>query len=305
MGPRLLLVALPLAAGCPPAQGDSDSAAPAGSEPFSLIVVPDTQYYTLGNPHILDDMMAWAAETVDEHDTAFLLHEGDVTHENSEEEWSNARASFDFIEGVLPYAVCVGNHDEIDDEEHSWFDATFPLEAVSGEPWFGGTYRSDSLDSAWFEFEGGGVPWLIVTLTYGPDEDELAWADGVLADHPDHRAILLTHAYLLPDGTLSSVGMRIWNALQHHPGLSFVFNGHYTAGEAARKDDQGEAGNTVHQLFFNVQDRPFGGTGLLRIMRFDPAAEAVAVQTYTPWTDWYDETEQHQFVLEGLALGAP
>jgi hypothetical protein len=297
---RSFLALTLLLCGCP-APAD-DSAAPE-AEPFTIIVVPDTQYYTLAYPEILDDMLAWVAQTVDEHSTAILLHEGDVTHQNSQEEWANARASFDLIEGVLPYAVCVGNHDEIDDDEHAWFDATFPMAAVSGEPWFGGSYRGDSLDSAWFEIEAGGVDWLVVTLTYGPDGDELAWADGVLADHPDHRAIVLTHAYLAPDGSLTTPGINIWNALQHHPGWTFAFNGHYIDDEAAYKAGEGEVGNTVHQLFFNVQDRPFGGTGLLRIMRLDPTAGTVDVKTYTPWTDWYDETPEHQFVLEGVDLG--
>jgi hypothetical protein len=298
--------ALPLVlllAGCP-APAPDDSAPPEeGPEPFTLVVVPDTQYYTLAYPGILDSMMAWGAETAREHNTLFLLHEGDVTHENSAEEWANARGSFDLIEGQLPYAVCVGNHDEIEDDEHAMFDATFPLEAVSGEPWFGGHYREGSLDSAWYTFEGGGQPWLVLTLTYGPNDDELAWADGVLAEHPDHRAIVLTHAYLQPDAALGTAGMRIWNALSHHPGYSFVLNGHYTAGEAAYKLGTGEGGQAVHQLFFNVQDRYYGGQGLLRTMRFDPGAGSVEVRTYSPWTDWAEEAEEHSFVLEGVDLG--
>jgi hypothetical protein len=304
MKSRLLPFAL-LLSGCPPAADGPDSGSPTTAAPFTLIVLPDTQYYTLGYPQILDEMLAWAAETVDEHETAFLLHEGDLTHENSEEEWSNARRSFDLIEGVLPYAVCVGNHDEIGDEEHAWFDRTFPLEAVFGEPWFGGTYRSDSLDSAWYRFEAGGASWLVLTLTYGPDDEELTWAEGVLAEHPDHRVLLLTHAYLGPDGSLTTPGIRIWNALQHHPHLSFTFNGHYTDGEAAYRAGVGEGGNTVHQLFFNVQDRVFGGQGLLRTLRFEPESGSVAVQTYSPWLDWHEEGEEHRFVLEGVDLDSP
>ncbi len=295
----LPLIAL-LLAGCPSPAGDS---APSEPEPFTLLVVPDTQFYTLAYPYVLDHMLGWAAETAQERNTLFLLHEGDVTHENSDEEWANARASFDLLEGALPYAVCAGNHDEIDDDDHAQFRATFPLDAVDAEPWFGGSYRPERLDSAWFRFEGGGVPWLVLTLSFGPDGDELAWADTVLAEHPDHRAILLTHAYLGPDGTLTTPGMNIWNALQHHPGLSFVFNGHYIDSEAATRASQGEAGNTVHQLFFNVQDRVFGGQGLLRIMRFDPLAGTVDVQTYSPWLDWFEEAPEHQFMLEGVDLG--
>ncbi len=295
---------LPLAAlvltACP-APGDSGDSAEPGLEPFTLIVLPDTQYVALGYPEILEEMLGWAAT----QDAAFLLHEGDLTHENSEAEWSANRAAFDLLEGRLPYALCLGNHDEIDDEEHAWFDATFPLADVEDEPWFGGHYRPDSRDSAWYVFEGGGVDWLIIALTYGPDDDELAWASGVLDEHPDHRVIVLTHAYLLPDGTLSNPGIRIWNALEHHPGLSFVFNGHYTAGEAARKEDSAQAGNAVHQLFFNMQDRPIGGQGLLRTLRFDPQASTVEVQTYSPWLDWLEPGDDHQFALEGVDLGAP
>ncbi len=299
----LLLTSSLVATGCP--GPGSDESGPPVAEPFTLIVLPDTQYYALSYPSVLDAMLAWAAGSAEQGGFPFLLHEGDLTHENTQEEWDNIRSAFDQIEGVLPYAACVGNHDLDDDGDDARFDATFPIGAVSDQEWFGGSHEPDSLANAWFSFEAGGTPWLVLSLTYAADSEQLDWADQLLAEHDDHRVIVLTHAYMAPDASLSTIGVRFWQILQNHPQVSFVLNGHYTDGEAAYLASQGEYGNTVHQLFFNMQTRLFGGEGYLRLMSFDPEAGSVDVKTYSPWLDWYQETEEHRFVLEGVDLGAP
>jgi hypothetical protein len=299
----LLLAAL---LGCPtgePAVDDDDTTAPEPADPFTLIVIPDIQYITLSYPDIVMSMFGWVADQRDELGIAFVLQEGDLTHGNSEPEWANADLGFAQLDGVVPYAVCVGNHDMGTLDDTTLFNQTFPVERFGDG--LGGTAEPDRMDNAWFTFEAGDTDWLVISLTYEPDAVELAWALDVATERDDHRLIVLTHAYLGPDGTRTSVGERIWEGLvRHAPSATFVFNGHYIDGESAYLASEGDAGNTVHQLFANYQDRILGGSGLLRILTLDPGASTVAVQTYSPWFDIHEDEAPHQFVLENVDLGA-
>ncbi len=305
-----LLCALVVAAGCaddPPVEDDDDDdTVVEHGEPFSLVVIPDIQYVTLGYPDILTATTEWIADERDELDIAYVLQEGDLTHENSLDEWTAADDGFGELDGVVPYALCVGNHDMDEDGDTGGFNDTFPASRFEGIAGLGGTYEAGVMDNAWLEFDAGGVDWLVLSLTYNPSEDAIAWADSVAADHPDHRGIVLTHAYLGPSGERTFMGERIWEGLvRRHSSMTLVFNGHYIDAEAAYLASEGDHGNTVHQLFANFQDRPFGGAGLVRILALDPAAGEVSVRTYSPWLDFDETDEAHEFLIEDVDLGAP
>ncbi len=306
----LVLVSL-LALGCagdPSDEPGDDDTADEPDEPgppFALIVIPDIQYVTLGYPEILTTTTEWIVDERDDLDIVYVLQEGDLTHEDSQAEWDAADAGFAILDGAVPYALCVGNHDMDEDGDTSLFRATFPTARFEAGG-LGGTLDDGAMDNAWFEFSAGGADWLVISLTYNATEDQIAWADGVAADHPGHRGIVLTHAYLGPSGERTFLGERIWEGLvRRHRGMTFVFNGHYIDGEAAYLASEGDHGNTVHQLFANFQDRPFGGAGLVRILQADPTAREVAVSTYSPWLDFHESDEAHEFVLGGVDLGPP
>jgi hypothetical protein len=92
----LLLTTTLLALGCRPAveagPGDgtpaddganTDSADPEQVEPFTIIVVPDIQYLTLGSPVMLDQMMSWIVDNAEVENIAMVLQEGDITHNDT------------------------------------------------------------------------------------------------------------------------------------------------------------------------------------------------------------------------------
>jgi hypothetical protein len=283
--------------GCAPAPEDSGEPEP---EPFTLIVVPDVQYLTLSYPDILDGMLQWAAEEADQQNIAYLLQEGDITHNNSDAEWDNAASSFSLLDEGPTYALCLGNHDIGDGGDTSLFNAHFPVSEWD-EP---GLYEPEKMDNHYLTFEAGGGRWLILSLIYDPPEPVLSWAAGVVTDHPDHRVIVLTHAYLGPSGERSSIGERIWDDfVRHHANITLVFNGHYTGGEASRLVSTGDQGNTVVQMFANYQTRPLGGAGLLRIVEVDPTAGRLSVTTESPVFDGTLDDDANQFVLEDVPLG--
>ncbi|MFT5460101.1 MAG: hypothetical protein ACI9K2_006616 [Myxococcota bacterium] len=306
----MLLVVLLLACGAPetadPSVGGGSTTpttAPASDAPFTVVVIPDTQYYTLSNPGVLDEIVTWILEHREEHNIAFVLQEGDVTHNNTEVEWQNADAAFGRLDGVVPYTVCVGNHDIGDDGDTSRFNSWFGADRFAGMATFGGSRREAKNDDHFHTFAAGGTEWLVVSLSYDPEGAQLAWANRVFADHPAHRGIVLTHAYLLPDGNLGPEGEALWDeVVQWAPGLTFVLNGHYIAGTEARRVSTGDAGNPVYELFVNYQDLPLGGMGQVRLLHLDPAAGRFDVQTCSAWDVCLDD-EATAYGYDGVDLG--
>ena len=49
--------------------------------------------------------------------------------------------------------------------------------------------------------------WIVVHLEWMPRDAVLDWADGVLRDHADRSAIVVTHAYLRTDDGLIDLGV--------------------------------------------------------------------------------------------------
>lgn len=298
-GPFVLATSL-AACGSP-----ADTSAPptelVAPEPFAIAVFPDIQYLTLDDAQVLQDMVQFVAAEREARNIAFVLQEGDITHQNTPDEYAVALDAFTQL-GDLPWAVCVGNHD-MDSGDTTNFNEAFGPFGYAARDHFAEQRLPDRLDDHVHTFEAGGGKWLILSLSWDPQSDTLDWAGQVLDQHADHRAIVLTHAYLLPDGTRSNIGERIWtDALKDRSNVSFVLNGHYIDGETARQVSTGANGNEVHELFVNFQDRPLAGGGLMRMMTFDPAAGTVAVETINPFG--HSETgDAFAFTLENVELG--
>ena len=219
------------------------------NQPFTLVVLPDTQNYTHhmygGTNDMFMEQTRWVAAHKDEMNIAFVLHEGDLTDWNSSADWANARLSMSVLNGVVPYALAVGNHDGNGSSQNltGLFNQFFPLSQFQNLPTFGGVFESNRLDNCYHLFSAGGVDWLVLSLEFGPRDGVLAWANDIVTSHPDRRVIVLTHAHVYSDNTLQGSspwhqanptsygrmndGIDVWEKfLRHHANMSFVFNGH-------------------------------------------------------------------------------
>ena len=271
--------------------------------PFSLIVMPDTQYY---NQWMWKTAMAWIQAQQKPRNVAMVLHEGDITDKDTDAEWKKAVASLGLLDNTQLYALAVGNHDMSPNGSANTtrFNTYFPHQRMSKLPGFGGNYPAGKMDSSYYTFRAGGTNWLVVSLVYDAGADVLNWADGVAAKHPGRRIIVVTHAYLAPDATLAAPGKKIWDGLvRKHPGMTFVFNGHYINGHAARLVSTGDKGNKVYQMFANFQATELSGWAAQRIVRLDPLAGEVSVTTYGTLNSKYITIDAHQFNYTGVELG--
>jgi fibronectin type 3 domain-containing protein/pimeloyl-ACP methyl ester carboxylesterase len=269
---------------------------------FSVIALPDTQFYSQDYPAIFDNQTQWIVNTAAGLNTVFVTHEGDIVNTASAiSQWNNANRSMSKLDGNLPWAVLPGNHDGTSvggtGENLNNYYTYFPRSRFSGQPWYGGAYNNVNSNS--FElFSGGADDYLIFHFQYHPSDDVLAWANATIANYPTRRAIVTTHDYMNIDGSRSTEGNHIWNnfVAAHANQIFLVLCGHNHA-EARRTDMVN--GHAVYQLLADYQEGyPNGGNGWLRILDFRPGEDKIYVKTFSPYVNQYQTDSDSQFTLD-------
>jgi hypothetical protein len=168
-----------------------------GDQPFSIVLLPDTQFYTAFYPEFFKAEMDWIAAQKDTEKIAFVLHLGDIVENfGVPTEWARADENLKKLEAAqVPYVVCAGNHD-IDTQKRlgSLLNQTFPPSRFA--PILKETFEPNKIENASYFLSAGGRTWLVVSLEFGPRNEVLTWADGIFKQNADKPAILLTHAYM-------------------------------------------------------------------------------------------------------------
>ncbi len=289
-----------------PPDGSTGCSLDGGAPPNPTLVgvLPHTQFYAAAYPEIFAAQTKWIANHRDSANLVAVLHEGDlVDNPGSPGEWKVASDAFATLDGVIPYLVLAGNHDE-DTTRQGPMDQYFPATRVSQYAWFGGTFEPNKIENSYAVVAIGDTPWLLLALEFGPRNAVVTWANGVLKTNADKPAILVTHAYLYVDGTrydytktppqaydphgynftpLAGVndGEQLWqNLIVGNENVKLVLSGHCLGGPAvARLTSARPSGSIVHQILANYQTcadlscpqmpQIKGGNGYLRLLEFD------------------------------------
>ena len=304
-----------------------------GGAPFTVIALPDTQYYAAAFNDIFDSQLRWVAGQIEAQNVAFVLHEGDIVDSDVPEQWQVASTAVHMLDTRVPYILAAGNHDYANlADRMGMMNAYFPPSVLGQAPTFGGTFEEGHSENSFSLVPAGGQTWLIVALEFGPRDETLSWADGVLKSHAASPAIVVTHAYLFGNerydhasaaqpwnphdyvmagqpGSSINDGEEMWQKLVlPNSNVKLVLSGHVIDPPVGRLTSVRPDGTSVHQLLANYQSCAYpcetlngvtvrGGNGFLRIMRFDPAARTIAVTTYSPYLDEYKHDPGNEFVL--------
>jgi hypothetical protein len=299
----------------------------AGSEQFSLVILPDTQYYSAYYPHIFKAQTTWISENKETLNIVFVLHEGDIVENNTVKEWETARSCMQMLDGIVPYVVTTGNHDigshglVCNERDSTFFNMYFPVVDYTHLPTFGGVFEPEKLENSYHLFHAGGIDWLILALEFGPRDAVLEWANRIISYYYNRRIIIVTHSYLYFDNTLHGSrrwhmwtptsydikksmegvnnGADIWEkCIQLHDNIAFVFCGHIIKGGTGFLISITTGGNKVYQMLANYQMQRRGGDGYLRILHFNPSEKSVIVRTYSPFLKRYKTDQKNEFVIE-------
>lgn len=284
-------------------------------QPYSMVVLPDMQLYSWSHPQIFTRMTQWIAENAADRNIGLVLQMGDVTEQNSPAEWERASYSMSLLEGVVPYVLTEGNHDIMlqggDYSKHSrsatLISKYFP---PSRFPNIAGTFEEGKVENSYHTFNIAGVDYMVVSLEYGPRDEVLDWANQVVAAHPDHKVIVITHHYLnrsglraspstgsdfpniyyyISDGRRESAndGDDMWQKfVRKHKNIFLVVSGHVGVSTVPRLVSVGDHGNFVYQLLVDYQGEPNGGDGWLVLLDFSPD-QKVTVRAYSPYQGQY------------------
>lgn len=275
------------------------------ADDFTVVVLPDTQFYSESYPTIFTGQTQWISSNKIGMNIVFVTQEGDLVNANSQiYEWQNAASSMSVLDGAnVPYGVLPGNHDMTSGGDTTNYNTYFGYSRFSGQSWYGGAYQSINTNS--YElFTGGLDDYLIFHFQYMPSKQVLAWANATLASYPGRRVIVTTHDYLTVAGTRDAVGNGIWSSFvkPHADQIFLVLCGH-NHGESERVDLVN--GHAVYQLLADYQDRSDGGDGWLRLFEFQPSNGEVVVDTYSPYLSQYETDADSSFTLPYGMTGTP
>jgi hypothetical protein len=258
---------------------------------FSLVAMPDTQYYTeiqWKTDQYFKGQTQWIVDhRADEH-IAFVFQLGDLQQDGNllrtddhqydppareviahmdpahppinEFQWKRADEAMKILDDAnVPYSAVPGNHDYF-----HWDRKTLPIyyiqyfgpQRFSGKSWFGGYSPANATWPAGMNkfqiFAAGGIKFLSIGLQFAPDGRDLAWAQKVIDEHPGLPTIISTHAYITNKG-FDKDRRNIWDDLvKKNPQIFLTINGHVNGhNHMTEKDD---AGLDVYEILVDYQD---------------------------------------------------
>ncbi|WP_168184083.1 LamG-like jellyroll fold domain-containing protein [Pseudoruegeria sp. SK021] len=323
----------------------------AGEGAYTIAILPDTQDYT-SNPgieHTFGGMTQWLADNAASKGINFVANVGDVSQWSSTSQFDTASAAYDILrQAGVSFSVVQGNHDIVnsagDIRNTSNFNDAFSISYMSQDPSFGGVYdqepdRYDNNYHLWTAADG--TEWIALNLEFGPRDDVLRWADEVLTEFGDRKAMVMTHSYNNfngrhdplggplegegagydywlrddPEGTWD--GEEIWReVISSHANVLFAFGGHIFGDGAETVVSYNDYGLPVYQFLLNYQNGVAletneggnGGNGAVRLVTIDPENDAIYTETYFTELDEYlvgsrGSSEQSRDGLTGDYVG--
>lgn len=302
------------------------------SSSLTLVLLPDTQHYSQDHPDIFKSQTNWIVDNAKE--ITFVLHQGDITNKNTEEQWEVAAEALSLMDNKVPYTFVAGNHDngeggKTKTRNTDLLNRYLPYQKYKKSSSLKGVYEPGKMDNTWHTFRAGGYNWSIFSLEFGPRDSVLQWASEIIQTHPKHKVIINTHAYMYSDDTRMGEGKghkwlpqnygigknanpgsvndaeQMWDKLvKKHANILFVFSGHVLNDGTGYLVSEGDHGNKVYQMLANyqggVKGSVNGGNGFLRKITMDTKKGTISVKSYSPYINEYKTGVNQQFVIEGV-----
>ncbi len=301
----------------------------ADADSFSIVVIPDTQLYRPKDGKLTNDIFTqhidWTLANLEKQNIVFVSHVGDIIDRNIDEQWTVAQQCMNRLHDKVPYGISVGNHDMTRAGDSSLFQKYFPTERFANCDWYGGCYTpkthgvevSGNNANSFQLFSTAGIDFVFLHLECNAPDDVLAWADEVLTQHNDRRAIITTHMCLGPKhhpkmpsdymdapkgrmqwkkvhGKLGNTPEEMWQkCFRKHANLSMICCGDQSRSHSLHEVAVGDHGNQVHQVLSDYS------TGWLRLYRFHPAKNRVEAWTFHPSNEELCEGTKHVPGAEG------
>lgn len=220
---------------------------------FTFVALPDTQQdnssQTRYQDHFLNRMQ-WIVANRSALNIKYMVQNGDLVDWDDEthSHYVRADAGLDVLDAAgFPYALSIGNHDtaavmyggsaapgnvNTNLRNSSTFNTYFPLSRFSN---IAGVYETGKVDNAYRFFSAAGLNFMVMNIEFCPRAGVNTWANNVIAAHPNHNVIIVTHYYLEGNGAVSTSNagygdtsaQTFYNtAIRPNANVKFVFSGH-------------------------------------------------------------------------------
>jgi len=298
---------------------------------YTFIVLPDEQNVAAYYPTYYSGITQWIVDNKETYNIQGVMSVGDVTNSAIYNEWAVAYDAYMLLEEAgIPFVMAPGNHDydggtskgaydPVIERKVTYFDLFFNKNTVDYTNYTTcEEVTGDSLVNAYYTVETADGPYLIMGIEIFPRDSVLAWASDVLEAHPDHKAIVVTHAHLNSNGEFmedtadgkdsyplnnredSNGSQEVWDEfVSQHENLLFYICGHSSNDLTLDLPMEGVHGNIVHQLLIDSQDadKNYEGVGNVVIMGFKDGGETVGFTTYATLQDKYFFADQNEFEI--------
>lgn len=261
---------------------------PASAEDsFTLAVLPDTQgeIHANGSPTgIFFQRNQWLLSNRSALNLKCMIQVGDLVNFYNYRQYEAVSTGLKALDDAgLPYTMALGNHDTAAVGEWTgaagagktnenvrvtqYYNSYFPLSRFT---LLKGVYEADKIDNAWHTFSAGDLDWLVLNLELWPRAAVYDWAKAVIASHPNHNVIIVTHAYMNSNGSIqqdnggygaTSPQVMFDQVVKPFANVRFVFCGHVGHANNYRVD----TGTNGNKIYSYLQDE-VAGKGMTRLI---------------------------------------
>lgn len=323
-----------------------------GDQDFTLAFVGDIQALTEmdykssidADPNndtaYVDALFNWIAENADDKKIKHVFTLGDLTEFSSEndpnlsyaakqqinnasgdKEWIIVKNAISQLDGVVPYSIARGNHDDYQ------IDDFFNYEAYTEN--FNGFYREesgnyqDSITNSYRLVTLGDYKFIFITVDFNPTRAVVTWMDELLTKYSDHNAIITMHSYIgtnLQHTTIANLQTVlvagkyngaapdwIWkNCLKNHKNVIMTVCGHLDGRNTRFVMMEGDNGNEIANIMVNPQlyDKETQPTGMVFLMHFYNGGKTVKTEYYSTFLDLYKVGSNYEWEISGIVLPA-
>jgi hypothetical protein len=307
-------------------------AAPPAGPDFTIVALPDTQYYNGSLSNIYQSQIDWVIANRTNLNIVYVASLGDIVNDGDAKpnEWlsvTNALYRLDspVLTGLpngLPYGMVPGNHDHNNAVGGTvLYNTYFGVDHFINRPWYGGHLGTDNQNH--FDLiSASGLDFVFLFIDFDYTYIDYSaidpWAASVLQSYPNRRAIVVSHDILTVNGGFDPRGQTIYDNLKANNNLFLMLCGH-NHGQYYRCDTNGT--HVIASCLSDYQDFPNGGGGFLRTYQFSPSNNVIHVNTYSPYygqylgTNFnnspskfdipYNMTVTNAFTVLGTVLGVP
>jgi hypothetical protein len=224
----------------------------------------------------------------------------------------------------IPYSIVYGDNDMknpdknyYDGTRHTeYLHKYFPVSRFEKQSawWRGGFYDPSVIDNYYCLFNYKDFKFLIMNLELAPRSAVLKWADTIIAQNESRKVILVTHDYLDGNGNhlndLKSFGLNgrdkegklkgnnadavSKKLVMKNPNVILVLCGHkegeFQKEVKVKKSEDFEKSRKVFEILSDFQDEKIkgidekSGKGLLRVLKFYPEKNEIAISTVSALT---------------------